>query len=193
MSAVKPILIFAIVGLFLAMAPSVWAQGGDQGPGTQACGDAQQACEDAIAAPAWFKNRGQMVSACAQASESDEINEDCHSCIVSQVASKNKEPINCGPSGCVPQTCGTFTPGCNPDIQPCFCFSSDQAGTVGACVDAFFCDEPCDVDNSCPEGKACYFNTCCGNPPGSLPVCGPTTCTGIQSLDLDLGGTAVGN
>jgi hypothetical protein len=75
--------------------------GGPGGPGSEACGEAQQACLDAIA-PDNLKNKGKKVSACAHAAnpylEDGSINEECHSCIVSAVASKKKEGTNCGPA-----------------------------------------------------------------------------------------------
>ncbi len=91
MSKFTPLLILVLVGLFFAMAPSVWAQG----PGSLACGVAQQECQAAVDLlgpdP---RNHGAIVSACAQAAnpalESGEINEECHSCVVSEKASKKK-------------------------------------------------------------------------------------------------------
>lgn len=74
------------------------------GPGTEACGEAQQACIDAIQGVD-FKNHGQKVKACAKASNSPDINDECHSCIVNQVARgiPIEELENCGTD--VPPVC----------------------------------------------------------------------------------------
>jgi len=67
------------------------------GPGTGACGEAQDACIEAIEGGN-FNNHGKKVSACAKASNSPDINDECHSCIVSQVARgiPIEELENCG-------------------------------------------------------------------------------------------------
>jgi len=198
MNATKSLLIFAIVGLFLAMAPSVWA-GIPGDPGTQACEDAQTACQDAVDAVDPDSNHGAVVSACAQAAnpalESGDITEECHSCVVSEKASKKKAGTNCGTTTfCQPgQVCGTFVE-CNPDaLGFCACASTDPAHVSGQCVDDFSCAtaEDCS-DDPCPAGKTCYFDTCCGP-----AVCGPQTCTtvinGVLAPLLDSGPSAFGN
>jgi M6 family metalloprotease-like protein len=76
---------------------------------------------------------------------------------------------------CTAQTCGSFTTDCDPNVAPCFCFK--QPDGKGKCVDNFWCSsaEDCVSDSDCPNGKACYTQTCCGK-----PVCGPTKCSGIM-------------
>jgi len=70
-------------------------------PGSTACGNAQEACQAAVDALPAGANHGAVVSACAQAAnpalDSGEINEECHSCVVSEKASKKKVGTNCGP------------------------------------------------------------------------------------------------
>lgn len=92
--------------------------GGPGGVGSQACGEAQQACRDAIT-PDNFKNKGKKVRACAHAAnwylDNGLIDDDCDSCIVSAVASKKKEGTNCGPACCVyPNGLGYEKPCCEP-------------------------------------------------------------------------------
>ena len=147
------------------------------GPGTEACGEAQDACLDAIA-PDNFKNKGQEVSACAQAANpflyDGLISEECHSCIVSAVASKKKEDTECGPECdvcelgvCSGQTlCGDPGPGqvcsnvCPVEGGSCFCHN------VTSCDDVI----DCTTDAECPEGWRCASSCCFTDK--CLPPCG---------------------
>ena len=70
---------------------------GGFGPGTEKCGEAQQACLDAVNALGPMPKKGDAASACAHAANEFPINEECHDCIESAVASKKKEGTNCGP------------------------------------------------------------------------------------------------
>jgi len=82
----KQLFAFLFVALLFVGTYDVWAQGD---VGSAECGDAQAACYEAIALPAEFKNHGKEVSACAKASNGKagfDITDECHSCIVSQVA-----------------------------------------------------------------------------------------------------------
>lgn len=158
--------------------------------GSAECGTAQQACQDAVDVLDPDSKKGAIVSACAQAAnpflDSGRINEECHSCIVSEKASKNKEGTNCGPASCE-GSCGEQSPeGCSCD-EDCFeldnccddvCeFCSDLNGCNnscnGSCFDqapgGCFCDEQCDEFGDCCD-DVCEFcsdlpacNSCQGN------------------------------
>jgi PKD repeat protein len=90
------------------------------------------------------------------------------------------------PGECEPQTCGTFTPDCNPVTQPCFCFEVDGGG--GACINDFSCTRPtCRTSADCPAGEVCVTDSCCGG-----GTCAPERCTGeLESLEVQ-GATGAG-
>lgn len=161
------------VVLIIMLSASAWSQE-QGGPGSPQCGEAQNACFAAIAGGEPFKNHGKKVSACARASESPNITEECHSCIVSQVARRDEEVTNCGPESpdpeCEPATCDTFIPCENPgECNSPVCGSIVAGG--GACVEgAARCASltPCPNGNSdCTDGL-CFKDSCCGQ-----PVCQP--------------------
>jgi len=81
----KKLFAFLVVALLFVGVHDVWAQGD---VGSRVCGEAQVACIEAIAGDD-FNNHGKKVSACAKASNTDagfDITDECHSCIVNQVA-----------------------------------------------------------------------------------------------------------
>lgn len=93
---------------------------------------------------------------------------------------------------CNPQRCGTFTPDCDPDIRPCYCFQVAEGG--GVCVNDFLCDthQNCTTSDDCPDGRPCLVNQCC---PGTVGKCGPIECTGQTegaSQGVGFGLTAIG-
>jgi len=100
----KKLFAFLFVALLFVGVQDVWAQ---DDVGSAVCGEAQDACIEAIADDD-FKNHGKKVSACAKASNTDaefDITDECHSCIVSQVARRIpvNEQENCGTD--VPPVC----------------------------------------------------------------------------------------
>lgn len=114
MTRFTSLLILVLVGLFFAMAPSVWALGD---VGSPECGAAQEACLDAID-PDELKNHGKKVSDCALASSAEagfDITDECHSCIVHQIARGIPigERENCGSDDpCLDCPCKYF------DVEP---------------------------------------------------------------------------
>lgn len=67
-----------------------------------------------------------------------------------------------GISDCAGQMCGTFTPDCNPDVRPCYCFQIAEGGNY--CADDFFCAgrTPCNTSDQCADNEVCIVQTCCG-------------------------------
>lgn len=168
-------IIAILVVMFALIATQAYAQTpGDVGTGQ--CYKVQLAAQQAVSDGGPYKNHGALVrTAAAVVSSAEfalEITAECSSCIMNQFARgiPIEEQAPCG-SECEGQTCGYFTPDCNADIQPCFCFKKVDGS--GACVDTFYCETPCATDADCPTDQACYIETCC-----EQPYCGPTTCTG---------------
>ncbi|MBI1746067.1 MAG: hypothetical protein HYR55_05700 [Acidobacteria bacterium] len=91
--------------------------------------------------------------------------------------------------GCVPQSCGGFTPDCNPDLTPCYCFALAEGG--GYCTGDFLCDthQSCTTSDDCADGRPCLVDHCCG-----VGKCGPIECTGATEEGASEGGlSASGN
>lgn len=148
-----------------------------------ACRQAQLAVQAQVGDfdPAVYKNHGAWVSAAAAAANvflySGQIDEECHSCIVSQFARRIPiaDQTPCGSDSpnpeCEGADCATFLP-CN---LPNSCTSPVCATTAeggGLCVEG---TTPCaglvlcpGGTSDCPAGSICLVNTCCGD-----PVCVP--------------------
>jgi hypothetical protein len=101
----KPLVTFACVGLFLAMAPQAWSQAaGDVG--SVKCRQVQLEAQTAVLTGGPYKTHGQLVSTAADvvsaAEDAGEITEACAACIMDQFA--RRIPIE-------EQTaCGSFCP-----------------------------------------------------------------------------------
>lgn len=195
----KKTLTLFLVGLFMLVTSQALAVEGDVG--SEACRDVQLEAQEAVGTGGPYKNHGKMVSTAAKVvspyEDAGDITCACASCIVSQFAQKIPvdEQIACGVD-CEGKVCGTYTPDCNPDISPCFCWKTDPDGDTTICADDFLCDSTPDcVDGACDGGRICVYDSCCGEPKCVLDVCtgiiqGAST---IKTLSVEGGGTGTGN
>jgi hypothetical protein len=95
-----------------------------------------------------------------------------------------------GPQECEPQTCETeFTCDCD-EIMDCCCFEVAEGG--GLCVTGRSCPGLVACPNGtvdCPDGEACFVNTCCDG-----PVCAPLVCEALPAATAQsTGATMSGN
>jgi hypothetical protein len=172
MSKRSIVILFAVACLCISFIPQVMAEGLDH-----ACREAQLSVQATVGDPANYKNHGAWVSAAAHAAnvflEAGLIDEECHSCIVSQFGQRIPiaEQTPCGPDApnpeCTGASCGNFLP-CNApnSCSNPVCVTTDDG--LGACVEGA---TPCGALTLCPNGKGdcpagyiCALQTCCGNP-----------------------------
>ncbi len=94
-----------------------------------------------------------------------------------------------GPQECEPQTCETLTCDCD-EIMDCCCFEVAEGG--GLCVASQSCRRLVACPNGtidCPDGEACFVNTCCDG-----PVCVPLVCEVLPTAAVQsTGETMSGN
>jgi hypothetical protein len=173
----KRILLSVLLAAFLCtgFVPQAMAAGLDE-----ACRAAQLSVQSQVGDVTSYANHGMLMKAVAHAAnvflDSGEIDDECHSCIVSQYARRVAvaDQTPCGPDApsapnpeCSGADCSTFLP-CN---IPNSCSSPvcvTTADGLGACIEG---DTGCSGlslcpggTGDCPAGYICAVNTCCGDP-----------------------------
>ena len=180
-------ILFSFLCLFLVSSLSVRAQD----VGTQACGDAQEAAQEAVGAGGPFKNKGQTIKAAANVvgplADSEDITEDCAGCILNKFAKGVgiEDQDSCGSAGepdpgfCnnvanLEESCGTPDfPRCNvslacPNGGVCFPIVGASPPNIGFCnLGNWACANYSNCPNGeedCNEGEFCV-ESCCPNSP----------------------------